>query len=140
MADHRFAELRPTVWMRPANLPVPPLDRDWIVVTAEPAGTPPRVLAGRLWALDELATAATDLLRRLDEADRTLRPDDPADIPPAFTLAAEALRFLRSEPLLPSSLTPADWPVDRLRGDYERFETRLQAMMAPFLRDRATAR
>lgn len=138
MANHRFAELRPTVWMRPANLPVPPLDRDWIVVTAEPAGTPPRVLADRLWALDELAGAATDLLGRLDEADRALRPHEPADIPPAFTLAAEALRFLRSEPLLPASLTPADWPVDRLRGDYERFESRLQAMMAPFLRDQAT--
>jgi phenylacetic acid degradation operon negative regulatory protein len=140
MANHRFAELRPTVWMRPATLPAPPLDDDWIVVTAEPEGTPPQVLVERLWALDDLAARATDLLGRLDDADRTLRPDEPSEIPPAFTLAAEALRFLRSEPLLPAALTPTDWPVDRLRADYERFEARLQAMMAPFLRDQATAR
>ncbi len=140
MANHRFAELRPTVWMRPANLPAPPLDTDWIVVTAEPAGTPARELAGRLWDLDDLATRASELHERLLAADRTLRPDEPTDIPPAFTLAAEALRFLRSEPLLPPALTPAEWPVDRLRIDYERFEVRLQAMMRPFLREQATTR
>ena len=139
MANHRFAELRPTVWMRPANLPAPLLDDQWVVVTAEPSGTAPSVLADRLWPLDELTATATDLRERLDRADRSLRLDEPADIPPAFTLAAEALRFLRSEPLLPQQLTPADWPVDDLRREYERFEIRLQTMMAPFLRDRATS-
>lgn len=140
MANHRFAELRPTVWMRPANLPAPVLDGDWLVVTAEPVGTAPGVLTDRLWALDDLATQADDLRERLADTDRHLRPDDPGDIPPAFTLAAEALRFLRSEPLLPRRLTPTDWPVDDLRSEYEGFEKRLQSMMAPFLRDQATSR
>ena len=140
MANHRFAELRPTVWMRPTNLPAPDLSADWIVITARPTGTPPKVLAARLWAIDDLARRATDLDARIVTTSRQMRSDEPGDIPPAFTLAAEALRFLRGEPLLPPSLTPDDWPVDRLRSGYERFEARLQEMMAPFLQHRSTTR
>ncbi|MAT03734.1 MAG: PaaX domain-containing protein, C- domain protein [Acidimicrobiaceae bacterium] len=138
MANSRFGELRPTVWMRPSNLAPPALDDDWVVVTGTASGAAPAVLVDRLWSTDDLAARATELGRRLHEVDARLDPHDPRSIPTAFTLAAEILRFLRSDPLLPGELTPADWPVDDLRAAYEGFEHRLQAMLAPFLKASAS--
>ena len=40
----------------------------------------------------------------------------------AITLAAEVVRFLRAEPLLPPSLTPQPWPPDELRDRYRAFD------------------
>ena len=136
MANHRFGELRPATWMRPANLAAPDLGPDWVVVTGPSTGTAPDALVARLWPLDDLADRARDLSVRLDDADRRLRPDDPSEIPAGFTLSAEVLRFLRSDPLLPAELTPPDWPVDPLRERYGAFERRLQQLLGPVLRGR----
>jgi phenylacetic acid degradation operon negative regulatory protein len=138
MANARFGELRPSVWMRPANLPAPvlgpDLEAEWLVTTGPAAGADPVELTARLWDLDALARTASDLDRRLADADAGIDHDDPAEIPAAFVLSAEVLRFLRTEPILPTALTPDDWPVDPLRDRYERFERGLQAMLRPFLR------
>ena len=46
-------------------------------------------------------------------------------LPPAITLAAEVVRFLRAEPLLPPSLTPQPWSPDALRTRYREFDRAL---------------
>ena len=73
----------------------------------------------------------------IDRIDRTAASSDltaHASIPATFTLSATVVRFLRSEPLLPTSLTPADWPADQLRRRYDRLEHDLQATLRDFLR------
>ncbi len=40
-------------------------------------------------------------------------------------LAAAVVRFLRAEPLLPSALTPDEWPADRLRRRYATYDRAL---------------
>jgi phenylacetic acid degradation operon negative regulatory protein len=133
MANARFGELRPDIWLRPANLPAPDLGDAWMITTGVPVGPDPARLVARIWDLDQIARTADRFDARLAAADARIDPDDPTDIPGAFTLSAAVLRFLRSEPLLPRDLTPADWPLDRLRRRYGSFEGRLQAMMRPFL-------
>lgn len=138
MTDHRMGELRPEIWMRPANLAGPGPGDDWIVVTGAVAGVDPTELVGRLWDLDAVAERARRLISSL--AAVTPAPDatehDPASIPGRFEIAAAVLRFLRAEPLLPPALGADDWPVDRLRATYARSEAGLQASLRAFFRER----
>jgi phenylacetic acid degradation operon negative regulatory protein len=133
MANARFGELRPTVWMRPANLPALALDSGWVIVTGEPTGADDHALLEQLWDLTAIADRARTLDRRLAEAAGALDRSDPNDIPAAFVLSATVVRFLRSEPLLPAELEPPDWPIRGLRRRYDGYEADLQAMMRPFL-------
>ena len=133
MANARFGELRPDIWLRPANLPAPELGDTWMVTTGTPVGVDPARLVARIWDLDQIGRTAARFDARLAAAAAAIDPDDPTEIPAAFTLSAAVLRFLRSEPLLPRDLTPADWPLDRLRERYGSFERGLQTMMRPFL-------
>jgi phenylacetic acid degradation operon negative regulatory protein len=133
MANARFGELRPTVWLRPANLPVPELGRDWITSTG-PVDSDDAELAGRIWDLDEMATTAHRLDRALVDSIADVDLADPARIPEMFILSAQVVRFLRTEPLLPSDLTPRGWPVATLRSRYDEYEANLQSMLRPFLR------
>lgn len=133
MANARFGELRPAIWLRPANVPAPILGDDWLVTTGDLTGIEPGALVERLWDLDALATTGRDLERRLAAAQAHLDPHDPQQIPPTFVLAAEVLRALRGDPLLPHALVPQHWPFDALRERYATFERDLQSMLRPFL-------
>lgn len=139
MVNARFGELRPSVWARPANLPAPELGTDWLVTTGPIDGTPPAVLVDRLWHLDDVADTARALIARLGAAAVAIDHDDPAALPPAFSLSADVVRFLRTDPLLPHELLPGDWPVDTLRHRYDRFERDVQALLRPILSDAAAA-
>lgn len=134
MANHRFGELRPDIWMRPANLDRPAADPDWICSTGELSGIDADALAGRLWPLASLAAEARGTVRRLDELAATTDWDDERSIPELFTFSATVVRFLRSDPLLPPELTPSDWPIDLLRVRYDRFERAHQQLLRAFLR------
>lgn len=125
MADHRFGELRPDVWLRPANLPAPPI-AGWTCTTGTLHGTDPNVLTGRLWDLDAFATTARSLLAEL----AAVGPS----IPETFHLAAAVVRLLRADPLLPDDLLPSDWPADALRARYDDVEHDLQAALRDFFR------
>ena len=80
----------------------------------------------RLWPLPAIAAAADDARR---PARRDARPPSPTAaptrLPPTITLAAEVVRFLRAEPLLPPALTPQPWPPDALRDRYREFDRAL---------------
>lgn len=146
LSDHRFGELRPDIWMRPANLPAPDLGdgsgggagRDGgggaIVVTGTIERREEHALVDRLWDLPGVADRASRLAAAVAELRSTVDVTRHDSIPPTFTLAAAVLRFLRAEPLLPPVLTPPDWPVDGLRTVYVALERDLQATLRDFLR------
>jgi phenylacetic acid degradation operon negative regulatory protein len=125
MANLRMGELRPDIWMRPANLPGPDGDDGLVVVRGPLAGDEPGALAARLWPLTAIAETAVALGGRLDDTLAGLADRRPEALPATITLAAEVVRFLRTEPLLPPSLTPQPWPPDTLRDRYREFDRSL---------------
>ena len=120
MANLRMGELRPDTWMRPANL-APPAGDDGLAVVHGPLdGDDPAALAAPPVAAARDRRDRHDALTgRLDD---DARPPStiaaPTRLPPTITLAAEVVRFLRAEPLLPPALTPQPWPPDALRDRY----------------------
>jgi phenylacetic acid degradation operon negative regulatory protein len=140
LQNARFGELRPDIWLRPANLSAPMPGNDWLVTTGPISGVLPGDLVDRLWPLASIAARADALRVEIDDAAATLDRDDPTSIPAAFHLSATVVRFLRDEPLLPLELLPASWPVQTLRDRYDEFERRLQTMLRPFLLDQEPAR
>ena len=134
LTERRFGELRPDIWMRPANLPVPTLDAGWFVIVGRRHEPFDRELARRLWDLPAIAEHATAVHAALQPAIACLESGDPAAIPTAFAAAAAVVRFLGAEPVLPESLLPDAWPVPRLRTAYDAAESQLQAAFRAFFR------
>ena len=122
MANLRMGELRPDTWMRPANLAPPSGDDGLAVVRGPLDGDDPAGLAGQLWPLRRIAATADTLTRRLEAMLPALDDRRAGVLPPTITLAAEVVRFLRAEPLLPPTLTRQPWPPDTLRATYQKFD------------------
>jgi phenylacetic acid degradation operon negative regulatory protein len=124
LADARLAELRDGVWLRPANLEVErPLvgDEPLVWALSHPEADPVELAAG-LWDLVAWADRATELVESLHEVTPTLDDGDRAALAPGFVLSASVLRHFGSDPLLPRSLLPPDWPGPALRQAYDRFD------------------
>ena len=134
MANDRFGELRPDIWMRPSNLTPPSVQPDWIMTTGDVDGIGPERLVARLWDLPAVAADARRLLDALHDTQTTADWSDPRSIPRLFTLSAAVVRFLRNDPLLPPALTVARWPVDELRPVYDQFERDHLRLLQAFLR------
>jgi phenylacetic acid degradation operon negative regulatory protein len=132
MANHRFGELRPDIWMRPANAPAP-TSHAWIVITGPLSGRNEHRTAAQLWDLTALATDASALIARLETLREHLDWADTASIPTAFTASANVVRFLRSEPQLPIELRPPGWPMSELRLAYDQFEQQHLRLLHTFL-------
>jgi phenylacetic acid degradation operon negative regulatory protein len=142
-AGARFAEWREGVWLRPDNLgpagggvgaspdgPAGTLLGEaplrWLTVTPDddPAG-----LAAELWELEAWAGRGRSLL--------AAGPDEPGDLVSSapqwaadvFAAAAATLRHLRTDPLLPAELLPADWPAGDLRARYGRYLAAIQRLV-----------
>jgi phenylacetic acid degradation operon negative regulatory protein len=132
----RLGELRPDIWVRPANLPANlPVDLDLpdVLVTRGPlvAGEPVD-LVDRLWDLDALDERARQLIAPLDAALPDLESSNAArGIPPAFTALAAAQRFLRTEPRLPPALS-ARPHADELRQRYAAVARGFQSALDAF--------
>ncbi len=134
MGDQRFGELRPDTWMRPANLPSPAPAPGWAVLTAPLAGDITDALVRRLWDLQSIASTAHSLRADLDVLATTTDWSDPAAIPVVFLTSASVVRFLRSDPMLPSELVGPDWPVHDVRASYDEIELRLQTLLRQYFR------
>ena len=117
--DHRFAELREGVWLRPDNLetslPTDVLDRVRVLRASD---ADPVDLAGTLWDLPGWALAGRRLLDEMAAA---------TDTPGRFVAAAAMVRHLRTDPVLPERLLPDDWPGAALRNSYMTFAAELTA-------------
>lgn len=117
----RLAELREGVWMRPANLRRPrDYERDPVL---DCFTTRPRehasTLAARLWDLDSWATHGRDLLDDIRTvADPALR----------LAVAANIVRLLAADPLLPQNLVPEGWPGEDLRQAYRAYQDELRGL------------
>jgi len=122
----RLAEWREGVWLRPDNLAVQPTGVaadhcDWLTADLEKVPV--------LWDLDGWAREARALLVELRD-----QPPAIDALAPGFVLSAAVLRHLARDPLMPSSLLPADWPGAELRGVYDRWDRTYRGLLATWHR------
>ena len=123
MVGGRMGELRPDLWMRPANVPGP-RGHDGLLVTRGPvvSGDPVGLVA-RLWSTDAIESTSARLLAMLGRLDRSLDADRETLLPLSFDVSAACVRHLRTEPQLPRELV--DMPASRaLRTAYAEFNDR----------------
>ena len=115
----RLAELREGVWTRPANLrraATYPGNPVLCCFVATPTDDPAE-LAARLW---DLAGWAADGRALLDLLAATHEPA------PRLAVAAQLVRHLTVDPLLPAALLPDDWPGADLRAAYAAYQAELR--------------
>lgn len=121
----RLAELRSGVWLRPANLSrsltIGAEYAEQVLTFAAHPDEAGAALVPRLWDLDGWAAEGDELLRRLEEVTE-----------PSARLAhaAQLVRHLAVDPLLPAELLPADWPGPRLRAGYAGYQDELRRAAA----------
>jgi phenylacetic acid degradation operon negative regulatory protein len=119
LSAHRLAELREGVWTRPANLRRAPAYSDDPVLScfrARPEEDPAE-LAARLWDLDSWTREGNRLLALLTKA------RNPAQ---RLAVAANVVRHLTADPLLPGELLPKEWPGRLLRSAYAEYQRELR--------------
>ncbi len=132
MVGSRLAELRPDIWMRPANTPDPPKLPDVLVTTGPLACDDVDDLVGRLWSLDEIEAAAQRLSDALERQRSAIDGGDTRRLPQTFMVSAAAVRFLRTEPKLPDELAPPSWMANELRTHYAEFNTAFLSQLRSF--------
>jgi len=117
LTRRRLSELREGVWMRPANLGRRTAgDGSTVMFTVGPVADPAG-LAARLWDLRAWAERGEELIDELaDTTEPALR----------LSIAADLVRHLTDDPLLPVDLLPAEWPGDRLRSVYAQYQDELR--------------
>jgi phenylacetic acid degradation operon negative regulatory protein len=125
MLGSTMGELRPDVWMRPANIAGPRADSRLLVSRGEPASETIDALVERLWDVASLDRRARLLLGAID--------DDDADLPRRFIALAACLQYLRTEPQLPRQLAPAR-TAEELRRRYGPAEARFQDDLRRYFR------
>ena len=135
MREHRMGELRPEVWLRPANIPGPVAEAGVLNVRGRLTERDLAELIARLWNLDDLAQRARTLTRHLTDALSWVHDEDRGALRDASLLTVAVLRFLLIEPRLPAALVGDQWPLDDLRATYGRFETAYRARRTSFLAD-----
>ncbi len=129
----KLGELRPDIWMRPANV-ASPSDLAGCLLTRGPLdGDDDRAIARQLWDLDEIDRESGERRAALDRAADELDQHGPNGLAPAFDALALALRHLRVEPQLPAEIHP---PAvgDGLRTRYADVERQFQHELQTFLR------
>ncbi len=135
MEDARLGELRPDLWMRPANVAAPAA-RDDVVVTRGPfVSGDPADLARRLWDLPATENVSRELLAVLEALGHELDDAGSATrvLPLTFEVSAACVRHLRVEPQLPAELV--DMPFGRrLRDVYTDVNARFLRAMDAHLR------
>lgn len=121
LASYRLAELREGVWTRPANLGRLRSYADDVVLSTFVA-TPDEdaaTLAAGLWDLRAWAAEGRLLLDALAST---------REAAPRLAVAAQVVRHLTADPLLPRDLLPAHWPAGELRTAYAHYQGELRAL------------
>ena len=133
----RLGELRPEVWLRPANIGIP-RNLDGVAITRGPLEVgDDHDLVERLWNLEALAASARGLTDSLQDSVRRLAVDGDDALPDAFVRLAAAQRFLRTEPQLPTRLASSE-ASGVLRSSYDTAVGAFQARLTEFFAARRT--
>jgi phenylacetic acid degradation operon negative regulatory protein len=138
MRGHRMGELRPDVWLRPANVARPAPADGVLLVHGEIDQRDPVEFARQLWDLDDLASRGRDLTALVEEARSWLEGGDPTALVDTVLVSVAAVRFLRTEPQLPRALVGGDWPPNALRTAYDGLERAHAEVLASFLTSAST--
>jgi phenylacetic acid degradation operon negative regulatory protein len=133
MLQSRMGELRPDVWLRPANIDGPDAGDDVLLTRGSIEDRDPVALAGALWDLDAMQSRGRTLTAAATNAKASLATRDPALLPETFMISVAVVRFLLAEPQLPVELVGPGWPADRLRHSYDELEAAHGALMTSFL-------
>jgi phenylacetic acid degradation operon negative regulatory protein len=144
MARLHLAEWREGVWLRPNNLGPPERLPEAALVVAEQCtwlvarhdGEIDAALAARLWELDDWAATADDLRESMAASAPLLQGGEVEALPRCFLLAADVVRQLSADPLLPAPLLPSGWPGAALREEYDGYQASLQALLRSWFRSR----
>ncbi|HZQ85048.1 MAG TPA: hypothetical protein VFA83_09435 [Acidimicrobiales bacterium] len=139
MRDARMGELRPDLWLRPANIAGPDPADDLLLTRGTVEGRDPQELAAELWDLDELRRTGEMLTRVADDALASLAQGDPSVLPSTFMVSVAVVRYLLAEPQLPADLVGGDWPADGLRPTYDELERAHGRVLSAFLAQATTA-
>ncbi len=120
MTGARMGEIRPDIWMRPANTDGPPPRPGLVTTRGALYSGDPQALAAGLWDQAGLEEQANRIHDALDQAVELSRGGDPTAVPLSITVSAACVRFLRTEPQLPNQL--AVMPASAaLRSRYDMF-------------------
>jgi phenylacetic acid degradation operon negative regulatory protein len=134
MTKRLMGELRPDVWLRPANVERPVVSGDVVVVRGV-IDRDPVELAGALWDLDELAATARMLSVEADEVALGLAAEDRTVLPRSFIVSVAVARFLAVEPQLPVEIVGGNWPAEELRELYRSMERRHGRLLRGYIGD-----
>ncbi|MCV7093410.1 transcriptional regulator [Mycobacterium interjectum] len=131
-----LAELREGVWIRPDNLDPQRFPTLRAVVDRQCIhfhGAATDIGADKvrsLFSLDEWAEGAKLLVDAMNAAlDTGKRDDSTESFTYEFALSIAVVRHLQLDPLLPAELTGENWPAQRLRGTYRRFDRAFKRRM-----------
>jgi phenylacetic acid degradation operon negative regulatory protein len=131
----RLGELRPDLWMRPANIEIA-TDLPQVAITRGPMITgDQRDLVGRLWDLPDVRRRSDVHLRSLDDAATRLAVGGDRSLADCFVALAAAQRFLRVEPQLPAELAP-DTSATNVRSRYAAVVGEFQLQLGEFFERR----
>ena len=127
----RLAELRPELWLRPANIPIITDLADVLITRGPVLAGDERELVERLWDLGDLRRRCAHHLVALDRAARRLDSGDDRSLADAFVALAAAQQFLRVEPQLPNELAP-EATAAAVRSRYAEVVSEFQAQLNAF--------
>ena len=132
MIGSRFAELRPDIWLRPANVDNPRRP-DEVIITRGPIEVDDTAdLVDRLWPLAAIDALSQQLIHLLAAHRAEVDQQDDRLLPTTFTISAAVVRFLRTEPQLPNRLLRNDWTALELRPLYDDFATAFDQQLRRF--------
>lgn len=133
MRDAHMGELRPDVWLRPANTAGPSPSDDLLLTRGSVEDRDPVALAEQLWDVDALRRTGEQLTRAAADALSSLAAGDAAVLPDTFMVSVAVVRYLLADPQLPVELVGDDWPADGLRPTYDELEKAHGQVLSAFL-------
>jgi len=138
-----LGERREGVWMRPDNLEptrqdgarrilAQQADRFIAVPDDDAAG-----LVAQLFGVEAWSAESAVLQRRMTALTGSLESGVSDALAEGFEVAAETLRHLVMDPLLPEELWPVAWPAAELRADYDLYNRTYRSHLSAFFRSRS---
>lgn len=137
----KLAEWREGVWLRPANLDrgrhptaAAVVEQQCAWVDARPEREPTALVA-ELWPLAAWRDRALADIDRILPLTAQLEAGETSVLADGFVVSAGVLRHLLADPELPAALLPSDWPGERLRHHYDRFDRAYKDLWRSWFRD-----